>query len=64
MLNSCTYLSNEVECFSFKGGCGICVSRCLKGELAWSTDNWNWSIKYIVNYSAKELKNKVTINLK
>ena len=53
-----------MECFSYKGGCGICVSRCLKGELAWSTDNWNWSNKYIVNYSAKELKNKVTINLK
>ena len=34
------YTSNRMECFSHKGGCGICVPRCLKEELAWKIDKW------------------------
>ena len=35
------YISNKMECFSYKGGCGgvgICISRHLKEELALVTD--------------------------
>ena len=32
-----------MECFSYKGGCGVCdlrVSRRLKEKLAWVIDKW------------------------
>ena len=32
------YVNNKTEHFDYKGGCGICVLRCLKEELAWDTD--------------------------
>ena len=32
-------VSNEMEHFRYKGGCGIHMSRHLKEELAWATDN-------------------------
>ena len=39
------YISNKMECFSYKSGCGVtcneaakCVTRGLKEELAWVID--------------------------
>ena len=29
-----------MECSNYKGGCAVCVSRCLK-ELAWAIDKWS-----------------------
>ena len=25
-----------MECIGYEGGCGICISRCLKEVLAWA----------------------------
>ena len=33
---------NKMKYFSYKGGCGICVSRHSKEELTWATDKWFW----------------------
>ena len=35
------YLSNKIECFGYKGGCGICertLIEALKEELVWTID--------------------------
>ena len=34
------YTSNKTEHFSYIGGLGIHVLRCLKEELAWAIDKW------------------------
>ena len=39
--------------FSYKDGCGICVSRHSKEKLTWATDKWLWS-----SYISEELKNE------
>ena len=41
------YISNKIECFSYKGRCVMCgclchVLRSLKEKLAWATDKWLW----------------------
>ena len=33
------YISNKMECFSYKGKCGISVLGHLKEELAWTIDS-------------------------
>ena len=40
-----------MERFSHKDGCGICVPRCLKEELAWNTDKW-FQLISMQNYTA------------
>ena len=34
------YISNKIEHFSYKGGCGIHGHNAYKQELAWVTDKW------------------------
>ena len=32
-----------MECFSYKGGCGVCERMCIKAlkeEMAWAIDKW------------------------
>ena len=42
------YISNKMEHFSHKGGCGVHggahISKHLKEKLAWATDKWLWTI--------------------
>ena len=38
------YTSSETECFSYKGGCGGRISRCLKEE---AVDKWFCVICYL-----------------
>ena len=33
-----------MKCFSYKGGCGVHVSKRLKEELAWAIDKRLWVI--------------------
>ena len=49
-----------MECFSYKGRCGIHVLRHLKVELAWAIDKWLiWFIMLFTTILyTKELKNK------
>ena len=44
-----------MECFSYKGGCGIHVLRHLKDERAWDIDKQFQFIK-------EDLKNKAVLN--
>ena len=32
------YITNKMECFSYKGGYGISIARYLKEKLAWAID--------------------------
>ena len=40
-----TYSSNKAKCFSYKGGCGVCVVWVYKEELAWAIDKWRPLVK-------------------
>ena len=60
-----------MDCFNFKGGCGINarISRHLKEELTWAIDKWLWLIintmlfKRVI-HTTKKLKNEAVLNLK
>ena len=61
------YISKKMEHFSYKGGCGIHrhmhISKRLKQELAWDTDERFWISSNImlletVRYTTKILQNK------
>ena len=66
-------MSNKIECFSYKGGCGVRehtvrVSRNLKEKLAWAIDKWlcvnSNKMLFKNNYATKKLKNKAILNFK
>ena len=42
------YMSNKMEYFSYKGGCGIrectLIKAFIKEKLAWAIDKWLWVI--------------------
>ena len=44
------YISNKMEHFSYKGECGIRVSRHLKEELVWAIEKWWWLISICSRY--------------
>ena len=56
-----------MEHFSYKGGCGVCVSRLLKEELAWVIDKRLWVISNKMLFKTilplKKLKNKAILNI-
>ena len=56
-----------MECFSYKGGCGVCEHahiEAFKKELAWVIDKWLRVNSNKCYYITKELKNKTVLNLK
>ena len=56
------YISNTMECLSYKGGRGVHVSRCLKEELDCAKDKRLWIISnHVKCYPAKKLINKVVL---
>ena len=65
------YISNKVECFSYKGGCDVlgCTRiEASKEELTWATDKWLLIISNImlfktVIYTTKKLRNKSVLSL-
>ena len=45
------YISNKMEQFSYRGGCGICGFTCIeafKRRVAWAIDKWFWVIGNIM----------------
>ena len=55
-----------MEYFSYNGKCGICVSRCLKEELAWAPDKRFWFASDVMLLKAviparKALKNTLKL---
>ena len=63
-INSCLkqlYISSKTEHFSYNGGCGIHVLRCLIGELAWAVNKRlqfisNKMLPKTVSYTSRELQ--------
>ena len=58
------YINNKMEHFSCKGGCGMTCIKHLKEELVWATDKQLCIIIKYLNYTTKELKNRVVLSLK
>ena len=49
-----------MECFSYKSGCGICISRHLKGELALAIDKRLQVFRNMILFIyTKELNNNI-----
>ena len=39
----------------------ICISKCLKEELAWAIDKWLRVISYSKKFTTKKLQNKAVL---
>lgn len=42
------YISAQMECLSYKDGCGLHVYRYLKEELAWTLDKQFWFTSNVI----------------
>ena len=53
-----------MECFGYKRGCGVRVSRHLhvKKELIWAVDEWFWLIAIVLLFKPGKIKSKVVLS--